>query len=126
MGFFDDLDAQVGDIPDDLGTQDGPGDYSAVLAKLRGGWAPKLRRNEPGKKSMREAMTVQEVELGWDGTRFVWITRMLERRGRTHTTVLSESQRTFDEQSVVDAFIENPWVGRACLDGAGVDTSRDF
>jgi len=127
MGFFDDLDAKVGDIPDDDHIPTIPiGDYGPVLDKLRGGWVQRLRRNEP-MKTVREAAHVQEVELSWDGRRFVWTTRMLEKRGRTQTTVMSENQRRMDDQGLVDAFVDNPWVGQACLEAAGVDTSRpDF
>jgi len=126
MGFFDDLEDKVGSIPEHDAPTIPAGDYEAVIAKLKDGWAPKLRRNEP-MKTQREAAHIQEVELQWDGERFVWSTRMLEQRGKRLTDVLSEDQRRMDEQGLIDAFIDNPWVGQACLKGAGVDTSKpDF
>jgi len=127
MGFFDDLDAQVGDIPGTEAQQPlSAGDFGPVLDKLRGGWVQTLRRAEPiGRDSA--AAQFQEAELRFDGDRFLWTTRLVEKRGRTDTSVLREDVRRLDEQGLLDAFGEHPWVGQAALEAAGVDQSRpDF
>jgi hypothetical protein len=126
MGFFDDLEAEVGDIPDSTEAHTEVGDVAAVIAKLRGGWSQTLRRNEPiGRDSA--AQQFQEAELSFDGRQFVWTTRLVEQRGRTYRETLREDTRRLDEAGLVDALGEHPWVARAALQAAGVDLSRpDF
>lgn len=126
MGFFDDLDQEVGGLAEDTEVKPVASDYDPVLQQLRGGWTKVLRRAEP-MSSKSVAGHFQEVEVRYDGDRFLWITRLREKRGRTTFSTLSEDQRRLDDQALVDAFIDNPWVGQACLDAVGVDLSRpDF
>lgn len=128
MGFFDDLDSEVR-IPDaDEVHTPQVGDFAPVLDKLKGGWVHTLRRVKPG-QDRTKALEFQVVEIHYDDARgrFVWSARLAEQMGRRVGRTLNDEERVLDEQGLVDAFIESPWVGQAALKAAGVDlTLPDF
>ena len=119
MGFFDDLDADVrlpGDDPDAVRS-----DVDPVVEALRGGWSHVVQRRQPGQERQRDAQ-YQEVELGFDGQRFVWTERLLQGVARGRRTVLHEERSTYD--TLRDRLTDHPWVARAALDALGVDGSQ--
>ncbi len=126
MGFFDDLDAEVS-LPagDDPQRSAQPGDYEPVLAKLKDGWVHTIVRIMPGQDKSKPRQ-VQEVEVAWDSgrQRYTWIQRLSETMGKTRGRPFDEERRLLDEEALLDALEESPWVGHEALEAAGVDRSR--
>jgi hypothetical protein len=126
MGFFDDLESEVSrPTGDDLERPVRLGDYDAVFARLKEGWVHTLFRMMPGQDKSKPQQ-FQEVEVAWDPTRgkYTWASRLGETAGRKRGRTLDDNQRFFDEQGLLDAFEEAPWVGHAALEAVGVDRSR--
>ena len=126
MGFFDDLESEVQrPVGDDLARPVELGDYSVVVAKLREGWVHRMHRMKPNQDKSKPRQ-FQEVEVAWDPRRskFTWRLTLAETMGRRKGRTIDEDIRVFDEQGLIDAFGESPWIGQAALDELGVDRSR--
>ena len=126
MGFFDDLESEVArPTGDDLERPTDLGDYSIVVAKLREGWVHRIHRMKPGQDKTKPRQ-FQEVEVAWDARKgkFTWRMSLAETAGRRRGRTIDEDVRLFDEQGLIDAFGESPWIGHAALDALGVDRSR--
>ena len=126
MGFFDDLESEVNRPEgDDLERPVDLGDYGIVVAKLREGWVHRLHRMKPNQDKSKPRQ-FQEVEIAWDEGRgkFTWRLTLAETMGRKKGRTIDEDIRVFDEQGLIDAFGESPWIGHDALDKLGVDRSR--
>ena len=126
MGFFDDLESEV-QRPSDVPTREvsDMGDYRVVVDKLKGGWVHRIHRMKP-QKDKTKPQELQEVEVAWSPAkgRFTWRTSLAETMGRKRGRVLSEDTRILDEEGLLDALGQAPWIGQAALDALGIDRSR--
>jgi hypothetical protein len=116
MGFFDDLERKLPDPID----PDAPLDeslFGPALNKLEGGWVfgTILVEGDPREREQLD----EAVEIRFTGGRYLYITRLQEKKGTRNTVVRSESSRKLDREGMIELLQDQRRIARKLVEAAG-------
>ena len=116
MGFFDDLERSLPDPIDPDAPLDGKL-FGPALDKLQGGWVfvAVLVEGDPREREQLD----EAVEIRWAGGRFLYITRLQEKKGTKATVVRNESSRKLDREGLIELLQDQRRVARKLVEAAG-------
>ena len=116
MGFFDDLDDGLEVPPDMEHRAPDPGALGVVADMLTTGWSYADRITSPG--STEGELVDQEFELAFRGSRYVYTTRLVRRRGKW-SEAQGETTRHLDRAGLLELLTDQRLVARKVITASG-------
>lgn len=116
MGFFDDLERSLPEPIDPGAPLDGKL-FGPALDKLEGGWVftAVLVEGDPHEREQLD----EAVEIRWTGGRFLYVTRLQEKKGTRMQLVKNESSRKLDREGMIELLQDQRRVARKLVEAAG-------